>query len=163
MRYRRKNKGPIGQVMIPKVISIGFFGGLIWSLVASITAYFNFTAVSPKTFVLRSWLQTSWTDQWLGQLISILVLSLLSILLALLYYITLKKVQGIWVGVIIGFVLWFLIFWLFEPIFPNIPVFYMLDSDTIVTTICLLIIYSVFISYSISFAYDQQLKDDNTG
>ncbi|MFC4404236.1 YqhR family membrane protein [Gracilibacillus xinjiangensis] len=163
MRYRKKNKEPIGQVMIPKVISIGFFGGFIWSLIASITAFFNFTSVSPKTFILRSWLQTEWTDHWLGQLISIIILSLLSILLALLYYVTFKKIQGIWAGIMIGFVLWFIAFWLLEPIFPNIPAFYMLDSDTVVTTLCLFILYSVFISYSISFAYSQQLKDENTG
>ncbi|KAB8128457.1 hypothetical protein F9U64_16120 [Gracilibacillus oryzae] len=163
MRYQEKANGPIGQVMIPKVISIGFFGGFIWSLVASITAFFNFTTVSPKTFVLRSWLQTNWTDQWLGQLISILVLSVLSILLALLYYFVFKNVQGIWIGIVIGFVLWFITFWLMDPVFTNIPAFYLLDSDTIVTTICLFIIYGVFVSYSISFAYSQQLSDDNSG
>ncbi|WP_347834107.1 YqhR family membrane protein [Gracilibacillus sp. JCM 18860] len=160
MRYQRKREEEKGQSLISKVVSIGFFGGLIWSVVASVAAYFHFTSVSPKSFILRSWLQIEWTDQWLGQLISILVVSLLSIGIAFLYYFILKKIRGIWIGIGFGVVLWFILFWLFEPIFPNIPTIFNMDSDTIVTTVCLFILYGVFIGYSISFSY-QQYKDEN--
>ncbi|SHN12267.1 YqhR family membrane protein [Gracilibacillus kekensis] len=145
--------------LIPKVISIGFFGGLIWSAIAAISGYFNFTTITPKSFILRSWIQTDWSDQWLGQIISILIISLLSIGIAFLYYVLLKKYDGVLPGLLAGIVLWFILFWIMEPIFPNIPDFYRLESDTIVTTICLFILYSVFISYSISFAYLQHLHE----
>ncbi|WP_228552427.1 YqhR family membrane protein [Gracilibacillus salitolerans] len=147
--------------LIPKTISIGFFAGLIWGTIAALAGYFNFTKVTPKSFVLRSWLQTTWSDQWLGEVISILIISLLSIGLAFLYYIILKKFPGILPGILTGIVLWFIVFWLFEPIFTNIPPFYMLDSDTVVTTVCLFILYSVFIGYSISFAYQQHIDENN--
>ncbi len=162
MRRKQKQSENIGHIMIPKVISIGFFGGLIWSMVASFTAFFNFTTVSPKSFVLRSWLDAKWTDQWIGQFVSILIISIISILFALLYYLFGKKIQGVWVGIIVGIGIWFLFFGLFEPLFPNIPIFYQLNSDTVVTTLCICILYAVFISYSVSFSYAQQLHDEKT-
>lgn len=93
----------------------------------------------------------------MGQILSILVISLLSIGIACLYYLLLKKYDGVMPGIIVGIIIWFILFWLMEPIFPNIPEFYRLDGNTIVTTICLFILYSVFISYSISFAYLQHI------
>jgi hypothetical protein len=64
-------------------------------------------------------------------------------------------------GILAGIVLWFIVFWLLEPIFTNIPPFFELDSDTVVTTVCLFILYSVFIAYSISFAYQQHIGENN--
>ncbi|WP_245780780.1 YqhR family membrane protein [Gracilibacillus orientalis] len=159
MNHRKNQHDEIS--LIPKTISIGIFGGLIWATVAAVAGYFSFTKVTPKSFVLRSWLQTKWSDQWLGEVISICIISLLSIGLALLYYVVLKKFPGILPGIMTGIVLWFIIFWLFEPIFTNIPPFYELDSDTVVTTVCLFILYSVFIGYSISFAYQQHRGENN--
>ncbi|MGN8645455.1 YqhR family membrane protein [Gracilibacillus sp. HCP3S3_G5_1] len=141
--------------LLPKTISIGFFGGIIWGTIAAFAGYFHFTQVTPKSFILRSWLQTPWSDRWLGEVISILILSLLSIGLALLYYLILKKFPGILPGILTGIVLWFIVFWLSEPLFTNIPPFWELDSDSVVTTICLFILYGVFVGYSISFAYEQ--------
>ncbi|UOQ47472.1 YqhR family membrane protein [Gracilibacillus caseinilyticus] len=147
--------------LLPKTISIGFFGGLIWSTVAAFAGFFHFTTITPKSFILRSWLQNSWSDQWTGELVSILVISLLSIGFACLYYLMLKKFNGILPGIITGIALWFVVFWLMKPLFSNIPAFFELDSDTIVTTMCLFILYSVFIGYSISFAYQQHYGENN--
>lgn len=154
---RSKN---IQRKLLPKVISTGFFGGIIWGLIAAFFGYFNFTSVTPKTFILRPFIQSEWTDRWMGQLLSILILSILSIGIALLYYYFLKKVDGISPGLVLGVVLWFIFFWLLEPLLHNIPKFYQLDSDTVVTTMCLFILYGVFIGYSISFAYHQNLGEN---
>ncbi|WP_163537754.1 YqhR family membrane protein [Gracilibacillus sp. YIM 98692] len=165
MRYQRRNQrqsvNQSTQTMVSKIISIGFFGGLIWSVIHSIAGFFNFTKITPKSFVLRSWLQTAWTDQWLGQMISVLIISILSIIVAFIYYVLCKKFESIWPGLVYGIALWFLLFWLLEPIFPNIPAFYDLDSNTIVTTICIFILYGVFVGYSISFTYHLQ-KTENS-
>ncbi len=158
--YLKENKQDKTS-LIPKTISIGFFGGLIWGTIAAIAGYFNFTEVTPKSLILRPWLQSAWSDQWLGQFISVLIISLISIGLALLYYVLLKKFPGMLPGILAGIVLWFIVFWLLEPIFTNIPPFFELDSDTVVTTVCLFILYSVFIAYSISFAYQQHIGENN--
>lgn len=140
---------------IPRVISVGIYGGLIWGLISAIFGYFNFTAITPKSFLLRSWLQNDWTDTWLGQLLSIFVLSIISLLFAFVIYLIMKQFTGVLPGMVVGALLWLIVFWLLNPIFPNIPEFYKLDSDTVVTTICLFILYSVFVHYSISFSYEQ--------
>lgn len=164
MRSRRKivrNNHEENSSFIPRVISVGIYGGLIWGFLAAMAGYFHFTTVTPKSFILRSWLDSGWTDTWLGQLISILVLSLLSLLLSFLVYATMKQFVGILPGILLGVLLWFVVFWLLEPIFPNISAFYELDSDTVVTTLCLFILYSVFVHYSISFSYDQYMNMDD--
>ncbi|ENH97446.1 hypothetical protein J416_05518 [Gracilibacillus halophilus YIM-C55.5] len=160
MRYVRRKEEEKQPPIYPRVISVGFFGGFIWSVIAAIAGYFQFTEVTPKTIILRSWLQTSWSDQWLGQWISIFVISMLSIGIAFVFYLLFRKIKGIWIGIVFGLSLWALIFWLLEPIFENISPLYQMDSDTIVTTICLFILYGVFIGYSISFSYQQRLYEN---
>ncbi|WP_066193016.1 MULTISPECIES: YqhR family membrane protein [Gracilibacillus] len=147
--------------MITKTISAGFFGAIIWGTLASLAGFFNFTAISPKSLMLRSWLQQAWADRWLGDIVSVLLLSVPSILVAFVYYALLKKYNGMLPGFIMGFVLWFLVFWLMNPLFSNIKPFYQLDSNTILTTMCLFVLYSVFIGYSISFAYHQHKNEQS--
>ncbi|WLR46297.1 YqhR family membrane protein [Halobacillus litoralis] len=56
-------------------------------------------------------------------------------------------------GVFYGIGLWAIVYFLLTPIFPAIPTFMELNSDTWVTTGCLFILYGVFIGYSISYEY----------
>ncbi|MDX8046011.1 YqhR family membrane protein [Gracilibacillus sp. S3-1-1] len=157
IRYKKTQQKKVS--LIPKAISAGFFGALIWATIAAVAGYFHFTEVTPKSFILRPWLQTAWSDGWLGEIVSIFVLCCLSIGLALLYYLFLRKIPGMLPGILTGIVLWFMFFWLLSPIFPNIAPFWELSSDTVVTTICIFILYGVFIGYSISFSYEQH-KDE---
>lgn len=54
-----------------------------------------------------------------------------------------------------GIVLWVILFYILQPIFPNIPSLHELDKDTIITTLCLFIVYGTFIGYSISYDYHE--------
>ncbi len=54
-------------------------------------------------------------------------------------------------------------FYLLQPVFPNIPPLTDLNMYTIVSTICLYILYGTFVGYSISYDYNDtlhQLKDN---
>lgn len=139
--------------LLGRSLFTGFFGGALWSLFGVIMYYFNFAEVSPKTFLLRSWLKTGWTDRWLGDIISILLAGLLSIVVAWTYYAIFKKIYSMWLGIIYGIVLWVIIFVVLQPIFPNVPILADLDGKTIVSTLCLFIIYGLFVGYSISYDY----------
>ncbi|HEY4602615.1 MAG TPA: YqhR family membrane protein [Cerasibacillus sp.] len=140
---------------INHTLSTGFIGGMFWSMIWLIVYVFNFTVVSPKAFLLRSWLKVEWTETFLGDVITILLSGLVSIGLAFLYYIFLKKSQSILAGIFYGIALWAIAFYILKPVFPQNPSLDELPFDTIVTTLCLFIIYGIFIGYTISYDYEQ--------
>lgn len=138
-----------------KSLVIGFVGGVLWGFVGMIAYFLNFSTVSAATFVLRSWFQTDWTSGWIGEFIGILAVGILSLGTAIIYYTMLKKAKGLAPAIMFGVALWFVIFYLFNPVFSAIPEFTDFDSNTIVTTLCIFILYGTFIGYSISYEYEE--------
>lgn len=148
------------STLLGRSLLTGFVGGLLWSTISVLLYYFNFLEVSPKSFVLKSWISNAWTDRWLGDLISIILIGLLSLAIALIYYGLFKKIKSMWVGVVYGIILWGIVFFLLQPIFQNVPALLELQTNTIVTSICLYILYGTFIGYSISYDYhDSQVQE----
>ncbi|WP_345239621.1 YqhR family membrane protein [Pontibacillus salipaludis] len=141
--------------VISKSLVTGFVGGVLWSFVGTIAYFFNFSSVSAGSFVIRSFVQNEWSSNWLGELIAILAVGLVSLLIAILYFGLLKNTKGLWPSMAFGVVLWFIVFFLFQPVFSAVPQLGELDSDTIVTSLCLFILYGTFIGYSISYDYQQ--------
>lgn len=140
----------------------GFIGGLIWSMFGRLMAYFNFTEVGPTSFMLRSWLDAKWTDDWLGDVIAIVMIGVLSIVVAIVYYGLLKKMGSMWVGALFGIVLWGIVFFVLQPIFPNIPPLEEFNKNTIICSLCLFLLYGTFIGYSISYDYrDMVVRGEN--
>lgn len=137
-----------------KVATIGFFGGLIWSFIGYFAFYFHFIKFGPA-LVLMPWALGDWKKSYIGQLIGILVISLLSILIAFVYKVLLQKVFSIWPGILFGVVLWGIVFCILNPIFPGLKPVSELDSNSIITSLCLYILYGLFIGYSISYEYKQ--------
>ncbi|MFZ3577900.1 YqhR family membrane protein [Virgibacillus sp. DJP39] len=148
-----QNKQEKSYSLLSRSLLTGFIGGVMWGTFGVILHYFNFTVVSPTSFLLRSWLNAKWTHEWLGDVIALVITGVLSIIVALLYYVLLKKMRSMWIGTIYGISLWGIIFLLLQPIFPNIPPLNDIGINTIVTTLCLFIIYGTFIGYSISYDY----------
>ncbi|MFG6121331.1 YqhR family membrane protein [Thalassobacillus sp. B23F22_16] len=136
-----------------KSLLTGFVGGMLWSIFGALSYYFNFTEVSPASFLIRSFWQTGWTSSFLGEVLGIIGVSLISIAGALVYYLALKKTNGIMPGVLYGGAVWGIVFYLLNPIFAAVPALPDMTSDTIVTTICLFVLYGTFIGYSISYEY----------
>jgi hypothetical protein len=136
--------------LIMKVIITGFFGGVFWSFLGYCAYTFNFTEISPN-MILLPWAVGDWKYGRLGNYISIFLIGILSILVALVYYALFKNMKSIWAGVVYGVALWALIFYVLNPLFLNFHSVAELKRDTIITTICLYILYGVFVGYSISF------------
>ncbi|MBA2173627.1 hypothetical protein H0266_01830 [Halobacillus locisalis] len=143
------------QSVFGKALGIGFTGGILWSALGVFTYYFHFSELSAASFLFRSYLQTDWTGTWLAEVLAVLIVGVISLVSAMLYYFTLKKQQGIWPGLVFGLVLWAVVFFVLTPLFPAIPTFTEMTSDTWVTTACLFILYGVFIGYSISYEYEE--------
>ena len=70
----------------------------------------------------------------------------------LLYKAFLAKFEGILPGIIYGLFWWALLFFGVGLIAPAIKSALHLPKETIVTTICIFILYGVFIAYSVSYA-----------
>ncbi|MEH7237030.1 YqhR family membrane protein [Bacillus sp. JJ1562] len=149
-----QNKKDREMSIIGKVVVIGLFGGIFWSLLSYFTYVFHFTELSPN-LILKPWILGDWKNRVLGQFIGIFVIGIISIGVAFIYYALLKKLKSIWVGVGFGIVLWLIVFYLFNPIFPDIKTVAELDRNTVITTICFYILYGVFIGYSISFEQNE--------
>lgn len=143
--------------LLARSLLTGFMGGLIWSTFGIIMFYFNFSNVSPTSFILRSWLDAEWTHQWLGNIISIVTVGIISVVVAFLYYMLFRKRHSMWVGTMFGIVLWGIVFYVLQPIFPNIPHLLDLGKNTLVSTLCLYILYGTFIGYSISYDYNDTI------
>lgn len=148
-----QNKQEEFHTIFGRSLLTGFVGGIIWSIFGLFMAYFNFTKVGPTSFMLRSWLDAKWTDEWLGDVIAIVMIGVLSIVVALIYYGLLKRMSSMWVGSLFGIVLWGIVFFVLQPIFPNIPPLKEIGKNTIVSSLCLFILYGTFIGYSISYDY----------
>lgn len=64
-----------------------------------------------------------------------------------------------WISVVYGIILWGIVFYLLQPIYTNIPKLVELNTNSIVTSLCLFILYGTFIGYSISYDYhDTQVE-----
>lgn len=152
--------------IINKSLLTGFVGGMIWSIFGALSYYFSFTEVSPASFVIRSFWQTSWSSAFLGEVLGIIGVSLVAIMGGLVYYLVLKKTNGIMPGILYGLAIWGVIFYLLNPIFAAVPALPDLTSNTIVTTICLFVLYGTFVGYSISYEYhdlNQPSTDSSSG
>lgn len=145
---QNKRERPLSLLM--KVVITGFVGGVFWSLLGYLAYFFHFTEISPN-MILIPWVAGDWKYGKLGNYIAIFLIGLLSILVALIYYAVLKRIKGTWAGVLYGFVLWLAVFYGLNPLFPNLETVARLERNTIITTLCLYILYGVFIGYSISF------------
>ncbi|TFJ93697.1 YqhR family membrane protein [Lentibacillus salicampi] len=150
-----KQEEPVS--LLSRSLVTGFVGGLLGGFFGIVLFYFNFSEVSPKSYLLRSWLTASWIDSWLGTVLSILMIGVISLLTAFIYYVLFKKINSLMMGIAYGIVMWFIVFYIIQPIFPNIPPLMELSANTIVSTVCLYILYGTFIGYSISYDYNDTM------
>jgi len=156
-RLRRKKESI--QVLKRRVATTGFFAGLIWSTVWTFLAFFNFSELSLSSFFLEGWTDAKWVEKWPGQLLSIFLWSILSIGVAYIYYLFFRRLTGVLPGLVYGVVIWLIMIILSSSLILHIPAISQMDLNTIVTTLSILIIYGVFIGYTISYDFlDQPSK-----
>lgn len=133
----------------------GFVGGILWSGLGYFASVFNFTEVRPNV-LLEPWALGDWKERWLGTVISIILIGVLGMVAALIYYSALRKFKNIFISILYGIVLFFLVFFILNPIFPGIEPLNELRRDTIITSVCLYILFGTFVGYSISYEEEEQ-------
>ncbi|MGD6966996.1 hypothetical protein FZC78_06325 [Rossellomorea vietnamensis] len=145
---QNKQEKPLS--FIGMVVTTGFAGGILWSLISYICYMFSFTEIEPN-IILEPWAAGDWKDSWLGIVISILAYGLISIGAALVYYAALRKLTSMWVGAGYGIALMLVVFLVLNPLFPSMKGLTDTDYNTLITAACIYILYGVFIGYSISY------------
>jgi hypothetical protein len=148
----KKSKYPRPMSIIGVVFWTGLFGGIFWSALGYLAYAFNFAEINPG-FILDSWTVGTWKKGWLGVIISLILIGIISVGISFLYYLVLKRFNGFWVGIVYGIVLFLVVFIVLNPLFPSMGPFNELSRDTIITSVCLYIIYGLFIGYSISYEH----------
>lgn len=150
---QNQDKKPTG--FLSMVIMTGFFGGIFWGFIGYLAYIFNFTEIHPNV-VLDPWAIGNWKKTWLGTVISILFIGGVSIMAALVYYAVLRKFRGSWPGTIYGALLFLLVFLVLHPIFPGIKPLWELDKNTLITTLCIYLLFGTFVGYTISYEQEER-------
>lgn len=149
--------------ILKRAIVTGFVGGILAGLMAIFMYYFNFAEVHPKHYLLTSWIDDTWAQRWIGDVVSVILIGFLSIIVALIYFLIFKKIYAMWVAGLFGLVMWGIVFFMLQPLFTNIQPLTKLSQDTIISTICLFLLYGVFIGYSISYDYIDTIRMEDEG
>lgn len=157
-----ENKKEQALSFTKKVARIGIFGGLFWGSIWYFLHIFSFSEVGPNylimPFALGDWKQGMW-----GNLLGIAVMSIASILIAILYGAWFKRFQGITPGIIYGIGLWALLFFAVGLLSPVVKHALEFPRPTFVTTLCIFILYGVFITYSVSFEAAEENRAKPSG
>ncbi|MGG4268309.1 YqhR family membrane protein [Peribacillus simplex] len=148
------------QSAVYNVLAIGFVGGAVASLIGIIAHYVNFMGFSPK-FILTSWSNMAWIDHWLGTVMTILVFGILSVGIAFIYYCLFKRMKSIFSGIFFGVICWALLVFVLKPMFADLPTISKMSSNTIITSVCIFILYGLFVGYSISYDHQEYLRQKN--
>lgn len=134
------------------VLYIGFFAGLIWGAIKIVEYYFKFTKI-PIGFLIEPFFKHDFLISWQGILIGWFYFALFSIVAAFLYMVSMWKLQGPWWGLGYGAFWWAVIYLFIGPLAGMTYWIYDLDLDSILTDLCLFLLWGMFIGYSISIEY----------
>jgi hypothetical protein len=135
---------------ISLVIWTGLFGGIFWSCIGFIAYYFHMTEIRPNV-ILEPWALGSWKTSWLGTIISICGIGFFSLMAAFGYYLLLRRFKSFYIGIGFGIMVFGAVFIILNPIFPSIKPFMQLRLNTIITSVCLYMLWGVFVGYTISY------------
>lgn len=160
-RGGRRRENRVGQERVrpshPLAFSmvVGLFAGIFWGLTRWLAAGFHFTTVPQAfladPFVRRSVLaSTGW--QWFGLLLFIVM----SVVAAIVYLLVLGRLSGPWPGIIFGAAWWGLLFIVLGPRIGLVEPIRKLGWSTIITELCLYLVWGLFIGYSIAFEFHDE-------
>jgi hypothetical protein len=156
---RKKSGYPKPMSFAAIVFWTGLVGGLFWATIGFLAYYFNFTEIRPNV-ILEPWALGEWKNKWIGTVISIILMGILSVGAAFAYSVVLKKFNGIWLGLGYGLGLFLVIYIVLNPIFTGIKPFFDLSLNTVITTVCIYLVYGLFIGYSINYEYEINHMED---
>ncbi|MCZ8516748.1 YqhR family membrane protein [Paenibacillus filicis] len=144
-------------------VNVGFFAGLLWGGVKIVEHYFHFTTLSPG-FLIEPFYLHSFLSTWQGMLAGWLAFIVFSIVSALIYSVLLAKARGPWCGIWYGLAWWAVIFLILGPVTGTTKWIAYMDLNTVLTDLCLFLLWGLFIGYSITFEFtDERVREPYPG
>ncbi|WP_010631984.1 YqhR family membrane protein [Sporolactobacillus vineae] len=150
-----KNKQPSFGKSVGRTTVIGLFAGFFWGSIALVCQLIHFSSVGPS-LLFSPFIPRKINQRMLTQFIAIAVICLISVIVALLFQLILSRFKTIWTGIGYGILLWAAVFLGLQHWLPGLPVFFRLGWNTFWTTLCLFMLYGLFIGYSIAFDLNEK-------
>lgn len=132
-------------------VTTGFIGGISLAIIYSISAYINVTNITYQDILAFFLIEGRWLESWYGFLFYLCFTGVLSVVLAMFYYGILRQFNGLLSGFLFGFILWIVIAVIIPITMFDIPLTSFLKSYTNVLNLCVLLLYGIFLGYSISY------------
>ncbi|MFD0695018.1 YqhR family membrane protein [Paenibacillus sp. GCM10027628] len=134
---------------------IGFFAGLIWGALKIVEQYLKFTKIVIG-FLVEPFFRHDFLLSWQGTLIGWGFFTLFSIVAAYIYMVTLWRLQGPWWGIAYGAVWWGALYLLVGPLAGMTYWIKDLDINSVLSDLCLFLVWGMFIGYSIAIEYTDE-------
>lgn len=156
----KHDKKTVEREIFVRSLLTGFIGGILLGFFNIAMDFFNFSEIALQDFFWSQGLFIG-ASGWVGNILSILLIGIFSIMIAVIYYVSLRKIQSFWAGFFYGAFLWVLLFIILNPIYPEMKNITEWHHHTIISTLCLFSLYGIFIGYSISYDYfDTNVLED---
>lgn len=142
-----------------KTLLIGFFGGIIWSTLLVLLYVFKMIDINPMILFRTVLGDRLLLTKWYMYVLLIIVIGIISIVLAIAYYVTLKKFKSWMIGGAYGILIWGLLMLLLPLTVNGVSSLSSYNSQTYIGSFCVLLLYGIFVGYSISFEYQYTIEE----
>jgi hypothetical protein len=150
---KNKNKKNFSTTVFTQVTTTGLAAGLIWIGFAWIASCFHFVQVKPQ---INS---VDWFFRyWINITLEIVIFTCASIGFAWVYYFLFRKWSSIIISAAFGLIAFYLFGLMAFRKFFYFTFFLHTDKNTLITYICLFILYGVFIGVTLSYEEEQRKK-----
>lgn len=159
----KEEKGDLGEPQAENThpllysLKIGFFAGLIWGLVRWLATGLNFTNVH-QAFLLDPFVQRKVLAGFFWQAGGLLMFIAMSMIAAVVYAALFLRLRGPWPGFFFGGGWWALTYAWLGPLVGAVPPLKQIGWNSMVTDLCLYLIWGLFIGYSIAFEFHDESK-----
>lgn len=155
-RFPRRRKQSHRTNWLLYCVQLGFFAGLIWGTVRWMMYEVHFTKVIPA-FLAEPFFRTKFLVTVWGHLIGIAVFIVFSMLAAMLYKLLLGRLTGPRGGLAYGLFWWAALFVGIGPWLQMTAPLGKLGVDTIISELCLFLVWGLFIGFTIAFEFTDEM------
>lgn len=136
-------------------LNLGFFAGIIWSIVHWLFYLMKFTLVIPG-YLAEPFFQRAFLNTWFGLAVSIGAFIVFSIAAAFIYQFALVRFKGPWMGLAYGAAWWFILFVVIGPWLGMMDPLHKIGWNSIISELCLYLLWGIFIGYSVAFEFHDE-------